>query len=131
MLHVYYLKMYGQIPNRVLSLLHFPCTYILGPSPSCSVPGKLTSVPCLLDSAWVWLMRSSSSWSGDWREERWGYALHSLVPSLPQLLPGPSLLQLQLSQDSVTTFSACHFEFIDPLQLLASLIYLILPTHYK
>lgn len=47
-----------------------------------------------------------------------------LVPSLPQRLPGPSLLQLQLSQDSVTTFSSWHFEFIDPLQLLAFLIYL-------
>lgn len=47
-----------------------------------------------------------------------------LVPTLSQLLPGPYLLQLQLSQDSVTTFSSYHFEFIDPLQLLAFLIYL-------
>lgn len=90
---------------------------------SCSVPRKLTWVPCLLDSAWVWLMRSSSSQSDDGREERWG-SPGPLVPSLPQLLPGPSFLQLQLSQDSVTTFSSCHLEFIDPLQLLAFLIYL-------
>lgn len=87
--------------------------YVLHPSPSCSVSKKLTSVLCVLDSAWVWLIKRHQQPIGRGKERviRVFFSLE-VLPSRCRLtvarflylsrkiLPGPPQLQLQLSLDS-------------------------------
>lgn len=127
MLHVYYLKIYGQMLNVVLNLLHLPSRYVLHPSLPCSVPSRLNFVPCLLDFAWVWPMRGGSSQSENESKERWGCWFSRPSPHQVQVNRScRALLSFNYSslRILVTTPSSYHGKSAALLRLLALLIYL-------
>ena len=91
MLYLYYLKIDGQMLNVVLNLLQ---KYVLHPSPPCSVTRRLTCTLYLLNQAWVWPVKGTSSQSKDGRKERRWY----LFPWLP-------LCQMQVSNGYMSIYT--------------------------
>lgn len=83
--HLWSNAKYGveSLPDMFSVLLH-----------QCSVPRRLTCMPCLLDSAWVWPVRGTSSQKRDGKKERWWY-----------LFPWPPLCLVQVSNGYMSIYN--------------------------